>query len=147
MWVSGRDDGSGEGRDMGGMTGEIKMSEPLYLKAFREIDGRDEAFFEKLCNYSWSEASYFEISPSSWQFTASNSSSRSFQIIPTLGTHYSHRGNITFPAWDPFTARPFGRFVDRRLEAMRVWPATIPSHIEAFLLMFSKLSLFIVLAI
>jgi hypothetical protein len=48
----GRDDGSGEGRDMGGMTGEIKMPEPLYLKAFREIDGRDETFFEKLCNYS-----------------------------------------------------------------------------------------------
>ena len=42
------DDGRDDGRDMGEMTGEIKGGmktlQSLYIKAFREIDGRDGDF-------------------------------------------------------------------------------------------------------
>ena len=35
---------------MGGMTGEMKMAKPLYLKGSTLYDGRDGAFFDNNCS-------------------------------------------------------------------------------------------------
>ena len=40
-------DGRDDGRDLGGMTGEMKNRQPLYLKDFRPVDGRDGPFLKK----------------------------------------------------------------------------------------------------
>jgi hypothetical protein len=42
------DHGRDDGREMGGMTGEMKLTETLCIKGFAASDGRDEGFFASL---------------------------------------------------------------------------------------------------
>ena len=41
-------DGRDDGRDVGGIKGGMKYRRILYIKGFRYLDGRDEAFSEKM---------------------------------------------------------------------------------------------------
>ena len=77
----GRDDGRDQGRDQG----RDEITTFLYLKAFREIDGRDKGFFEILCSFLISKATYYEISAIAFPLMA--------VIIPTLGMKCSQAGN------------------------------------------------------
>ena len=85
----GRDDG----RDMGGMTGEMKNVESLYLKAFRHSDGRDGHVFEIFCFNSASNAS-------STKHSMCHDLPCVGLIIPTVGMECSQLGNKVFPAWE-----------------------------------------------
>ena len=49
--LDGRDNGRDDGRDLVGMTGEMKNQQSPYLKGFRPVDGRDGAFFAKTFFY------------------------------------------------------------------------------------------------
>ena len=81
----GRDDGRDQGRDDGRDKGRDETATFLYLKAFREIDGRDKGFFEILCSFLISKATYYEISAIAF---------------PINGSYYSHLGNEMFPHWE-----------------------------------------------
>ena len=81
----GRDDGRDQGRDKGRDKGRDETATFLYLKAFREIDGRDKGFFEILCSFLISKATYYEISAIAF---------------PINGSYYSHLGNEMFPGWE-----------------------------------------------
>ena len=45
--LDGRDNGRDDGRDLVGMTGEIKDQQSPYLKGFQPVDGRDGPFLKK----------------------------------------------------------------------------------------------------
>ena len=78
---------------MGGMTGEMKIVESLYLKVFRHSDGRDGDIIEKFCYNSASNAS-------STKHSMCHNLPRKGHIIPTVGMECSQLGNKVFPAWE-----------------------------------------------
>ena len=77
------------GREMGEMTGGIKMAESLYLKGFSPSDGRDWTIFDNNRSLSDNNARLFLDNAALFAL-----------IVPLLGTIYSHLGNIIFPAWE-----------------------------------------------
>ena len=90
---------------MGEMKGEMKMARSLYLKGLAPSDGRDEAFFDNNrslfvnnARLIFNKAALFALNLALFYARRSLTGNYLFppweQIIPSLGTKHSLRGNL-----------------------------------------------------